>query len=155
LVGKDPKNIDFRRQWAFTYLATSRFQTEVDDLAAAVASAHEGIKIEEAVVADAPGDVSAQTTMALLQRQLGIAEAKWATKTDQPTDLQKEHWRSARAAYGKSLAVYQALQTAGKLPGADAAKPDELAAEIVKCDAALQAVPDQAAARPAAGSSVR
>ena len=49
-----------------------------------------------------------------------------------------EHWRSAKAAYGKSLAIYEDLRAKGKLSGGDANKLDELTAEIAKCDAAQQ-----------------
>ena len=140
LVERDGKNVDYRRQWAFTHLATSRFQAEADDLPAAVASAHEGIKIEEALVADAPADVSAQTTLALLYRQLGLAEAQWGGKAELPSEAARAHWQNARQAYAKCLAVYEGLKSKGKLAGADAAKPAELASEIAKCDAALRAL---------------
>ncbi len=139
LVGRDAKNVDFRRQWAFTYLATSRFQAEADELPASVASAHEGIKIEEALVADAPGDASAQTTLALLYRQLGLAEAQWGAKASRPNEPASEHWRNAREGFTKSLAVYEVLESTGKLTAADAGKPAELESEIAKCDAALRA----------------
>ncbi len=66
LVAADPKNGDFRRQWAFTYLKRSQFESEIDDLEAAIASALEGIKIDEALVAASPGNVAAQNTLALI-----------------------------------------------------------------------------------------
>ena len=74
----------------------------------------------------------------MLYNQLGITHAKWAAKPDLPKAGSNEHWTKAKEAYGKSLAVYQRLKDDGKLSAADAAKPDELAAEIAKCDAALQ-----------------
>jgi eukaryotic-like serine/threonine-protein kinase len=45
-------------------------------------------------------------------------------------------WREARSAYQRSLDVYVELRAKGALPEAEAGKPDELAREIVKCDAA-------------------
>jgi non-specific serine/threonine protein kinase/serine/threonine-protein kinase len=140
IVGIDPNNTDFRRQWAFTYMATGRFHNEINEFEQAVANLSEGIRIEEALVRDAPTDVSVQTTMALLFNQLGLTHAKWAGKSDLPKAKVHEHWSDAKDAYGKSLAVYQGLRNNGKLSAADAAKPDELAAEIAKCDAALQAL---------------
>ena len=137
-VTKDPKNNDFRRQWAFSYLALSRVQVELDDPAGAVASAVEGIRIDQALVADAPADASAQNTLALLYTQLGASHVRWATKADAPKEDQREQWLSAKTAYGKSLEIYQAMKTKGTLAGADAKKPDEIAAEIAKCDEALR-----------------
>ena len=134
IVAQSPTNFDFRRQWAFTHLATSRFENDANDPAAAIASAEEGIKIAEPLVADAPTEVSAKNTLAMLYLQLGASHAKLASMIATPA----EHWRSAKAAYRKSLAIYEDLRAQGKLSGGDAKKPDELAAEIAKCDAALQ-----------------
>jgi non-specific serine/threonine protein kinase/serine/threonine-protein kinase len=137
LVSKNPKNGDFRRQWAFSYLALSRVQVELDDPAGAVASALEGIRIDEALVADAPADVSAQNTLALLYTQLGASHVQRATKADAPKEDQREHWRNAKGAYTKTLEIYQTMKAKGTLAGADAKKPDEIAAEIARCDEAL------------------
>jgi hypothetical protein len=134
IVEQNPTNFDFRRQWAFTHLSTSRFENDANDPAAAVTSATEGIKIAEPLVADAPTEVSAKNTLAMLYLQLGASHVKWAGTVVSPG----EHWRSAKAAYGKSLAIYEDLRATGKLSAVDAKKPDELAAEIAKCDAALQ-----------------
>jgi len=138
LVAADPKNGDFRRQWAFTYLKRSQFEAEIDDIEAAIASALEGIKIDEALVAASPGNVAAQNTLALLYRQLGASHAKWAGKADAPKEVQSEQWRNAKAAYAKCLEIYQAMKAKGTLAGADAKKPEELAAEIARCDEALR-----------------
>lgn len=138
IVRKDPKNGDFKRHWAFAYLKKSQFQIEIDDPAGAVASAFEGIKIDEALLADSPADVSAQNTLALLYAQLGASHAKWATKADAPKEDQSEQWRHAKEAYRKALEIYQTMKAKGTLAGAEAKKPDEIAAEAAKCDEALR-----------------
>jgi non-specific serine/threonine protein kinase/serine/threonine-protein kinase len=137
LVEKDPKNDDFRRQWAFTYLKKSQFDLEIENLDAAVASALEGIKIDDALVAASPGNVAAQNTLALLYRQLGASHAKWAVKADAPKEMRSERWRHAKEAYGKCLEIYQSMKAKGTLSGVDAKKPEEIAAEIAKCDEAI------------------
>jgi non-specific serine/threonine protein kinase/serine/threonine-protein kinase len=131
LVTKDPINGDFRRQWAYTYLALSRFQVQANDLTAAVSSAQAGIKIEEALVTSSPTNVTARTTLALLERQLGDSYVALASKGN------KRQWEDAKEAYQKSLDVYQDLKNKGTLSAADSAKPEDLAKEIAKCDAAL------------------
>jgi tetratricopeptide (TPR) repeat protein len=137
IVAKDPKNTDFRRQCAFTHLAKSRFQLEVDP-EAAVVSAQEGIRIGEELAAASPADVAVQRTFAQLLTQLGAAHAKAAA-------ARPERWSDAKSAYARALTVYENLKAGGKLSGADARKPEELAAEISKCDAAISA--RQASAR--------
>lgn len=136
LVARDPKNPDLRRQWATTYLSLSRFQSQSDDLNGAVDSAAQGIKIAEALVAASPTNASASNALALIDLQLGAAHAALAAKTG-PRKGSPE-WRAARDAYQKSLEIFQEMKNKGTLKGADANKPDELAKEIAKCDAALR-----------------
>jgi tetratricopeptide (TPR) repeat protein len=130
IAAKDPKNTDFRRQWAFTYLAKSRLQLEINELAAAVASAREGIRIGEELAASSPADAAVQNTLALLFTQLGASHRKAATNDPQS-------WREAKTAYSEALAIYERLKASGKLSGADAGKPEELGGEIATCDAAM------------------
>ena len=137
LVLKDPKNDDFRKQWAIVYLATSRFQGEIDDPEGAAASALEGITITEALVAASPKNAGAQNTLAQFYSQLGASHVKWALKAETSKELQTEHWRRAKEAFGKSLGLYQDMKSKGTLSAADASKPDELASEIARCNAAL------------------
>ena len=130
IVTRDPKNTDFRRQWAFTHLAKSRFELEVDDPAAAVASAREGIRIGEELAASSPADAAVQNTLGLLFMQLGASHRKAATNDPRS-------WAAAKTAYSEALAIYERLKTSGKLSGADAGKPEELGREIANCDAAM------------------
>jgi tetratricopeptide (TPR) repeat protein len=131
LVAKDASNGDFRRQWAYTYLALSRFQVKASDLDNAVDNAQQGIKIDEVLVAVSPTNASARTTLAQLYRQLGDSHAALGAKGN------KQQWSAAKDAYQKGLDIYQDMKSKGTLRGADANKPDELAKEIAKCDAAL------------------
>jgi non-specific serine/threonine protein kinase/serine/threonine-protein kinase len=131
LTAKDPNNADFRRQWAYTYLALSRFQAKANDLNAAIESAQEGIKIDEVLVASSPANVAGRMTLALLYRQMGDCLAAVPAKGN------SQRWSTAKNAYEKSLEIYQGLKNQGTLAPADASKPDELAKEITKCEAAL------------------
>ncbi len=132
LVAKDSTNADFRRQWAYTYLALSLFQVKANDSYAAVESAQQGIKIDEALVASSPTNATARNTLALLYRQLGDSHAALGAKGN------KQQWSDAKDAYQKALDIYQEMRTKGTLTAADANKPDELAKEIVKCDAEIR-----------------
>jgi eukaryotic-like serine/threonine-protein kinase len=50
----------------------------------------------------------------------------------------REHWRTARELYARSLEVWQDMQKRGILTAEDAAKPEELARNIARCDASLR-----------------
>jgi tetratricopeptide (TPR) repeat protein len=132
LVTKDPGNGDFRRQWAYTYLALSRFQVKANDANAAIDSAQQGIKIDEALIASSPTNASARNTEAQLYRQLGDSHAALGAKGN------KQQWGDAKDAYQKALDTYQDMESKGTLSGADTAKPAELTKEIAKCDAVLK-----------------
>ncbi len=138
LVAQDPNNAEFRRQWAYAYLAMSRFHLEAGEVDNAVASATQGIKVEEVLVVASPTNTNAQNTLTLLYSQLGESEAKLASNTGTSIANQDDAWRAAKQAFQKSLDIYQAMKSKGTLAAADAGKADELAREIARCNAALQ-----------------
>jgi tetratricopeptide (TPR) repeat protein len=138
LNARDPNNADFRRQWAVVYFYLSRFQSETGDLNGAIENDLEGVKINEALVASSPTNVSARITLAQLEEKLGNYHAMLATSAGSSATGQTEQWRAAKQAYQKSLDIYQDLKVKGTLTVADVAKPGEVAQEIAKCDLALR-----------------
>lgn len=136
LVANDPSNADYRRHWATTYLLLSRFQSQANDLNGAVDSATRGIKIPEVLVAASPTNSGARNTLAQLDSQLGACHAALGARNG--TGKGSERWLAARDAYQKGLDIYQDMKSKGTLSGSDASKPDALAKEIAKCEAALK-----------------
>jgi non-specific serine/threonine protein kinase/serine/threonine-protein kinase len=134
LVAEDPANADSQSKWAYVYLAMSQVQAQTGDLSNAVGSALQGIKIDEALLAASPANALAHNTLAQLCAKLGNYHAQLAAKVDGGKQI--EHWRTARAAYERSLGIYQDMKSKGTLSAADATKPDELAREIAKCEGA-------------------
>jgi hypothetical protein len=131
-MAKDPINEDYQIKLASVYLAMSRVQSQADDLNGALDSVNQGIKIDEVLVAASPSNSGARNTLAQLYSQLGASHAALAEK-----GKQTEHWRAAKDAYQKSLDIYQDMKSKETLSGADAGKPEEIAKEMAKCDAAL------------------
>ena len=133
LRAKDPSNTDFQRLLAICYLYQARYLARANDVDAAVRSDEEGIKIEEPLVASAPQNAAAQTTLAQLYADLGKTEETAASSSSK-----KDKWLEARNSCQKSLTLYQDMKAKGTLAPTDANKPNELAGEIAKCDAALK-----------------
>jgi tetratricopeptide (TPR) repeat protein/tRNA A-37 threonylcarbamoyl transferase component Bud32 len=52
----------------------------------------------------------------------------------------RQHWSTARVLNAQSLEIWQEMKRRGMLTADDAAKPEEIAAEISRCDAALRAL---------------
>ncbi|MDX6528795.1 MAG: eukaryotic-like serine/threonine-protein kinase [Blastocatellia bacterium] len=133
LVAVDPANAGLSAQ---VYLATSRVQSQAGDLNGALDSALQGTRIVEPLVATSPTNIFARNTLAQLYSQVGASRAALAIKTG--ASKQTAEWQAAKDAYQKSLDIYLDMKSKGTLSGADAAKPDEVAKEIAKCDAVLQ-----------------
>jgi len=133
LVAKDPINEDYQIKLASVYLAMSRVQSQAGDLNGALDSVNQGIKIDEVLVAASPTNSTARNTLAQLYSQLGASRAALAEK-----GRQMEHWRAAKAAYQKSLDLYQDMKAKGKLAPADASTPEEISREIARCNEALK-----------------
>jgi non-specific serine/threonine protein kinase/serine/threonine-protein kinase len=135
LVKEDPANADSQSKWAYVCLAMSQVQAQAGDLSSAVETDLQGIKIDEALLAASPVNALARSTLAQLYDKLGGYDTQLAAKMD--NGKQTEEWRAAKAAFEKSLGIYQDMKSRGTLSAADAAKPDELASEIARCNAAL------------------
>jgi tetratricopeptide (TPR) repeat protein len=69
---------------------------------------------------------------------LAKAYGALATSRNVPPAEQREHWLATRDMYARSLEIWQDMQKRGILTGEDAAKPQEIAREISKCDAFLR-----------------
>ncbi|MEY2512179.1 MAG: eukaryotic-like serine/threonine-protein kinase [Verrucomicrobiota bacterium] len=138
LVAEDPANSDSKSKWAYVCLAMSQVQAKTGDLSAAVESDLQGIKIDEALLAASPVNALARNTLAQLYYKLGGYDAQLAIKMD--GEKQTEEWRAAKAAYERSLGIYQEMKSKGTLNAADASKPDEIANDIAKCDLALKSI---------------
>ncbi len=135
LVAEDPANADSQSKWAYVCLAMSQIQAKTGDLNNAVASALQGIKIDETLLAASPVNALARNTLAQLYDKLGGYDAQLAAKMN--GEKQTEEWRAAKTAYERSLGIYREMKSKGTLSAADASKPDELEDDIAKCDLAL------------------
>jgi tetratricopeptide (TPR) repeat protein len=134
LAVEDPANSDTQAKWAYVCLATSRTLGETGDWNGAIDSAHQGIKIAEALLRSSPTNAAARKTLAQLDLQCGLAHTAEAASSSSP----KDQWLAAREDYQKSLALYVEMKSRGTLAVTDTNKPDELSADIARCDAALK-----------------
>jgi hypothetical protein len=68
---------------------------------------------------------------------LGYAHAAQGSNPAVARDARLGHWREAKARFQAGHAFYAEMRDRGTTTGEEAAKPDVLASEIVKCDVAL------------------
>jgi tetratricopeptide (TPR) repeat protein len=134
LVTEDPANADSQAKWAYVCLATSRTLGESGDWNRAIESANQGIRIADALLKSSPANAAARKILAQLDLQCGLAHTAVASASTSP----KDQWLAAREDYQKSLALYIEMKSKGTLAVTDTNKPDELSADIARCDAALK-----------------
>ena len=68
---------------------------------------------------------------------LGYAHGALGSNPAVAREAQLGHWREAKARFQAGHAFYAEMRDRGATTGEEAAKPDAIAREIAKCDAAL------------------
>jgi serine/threonine protein kinase len=132
-----PKILHLRYRIVFAHAGISRMQAKLGDQAIALTECNK----TKTLLNDIPLDpnLAWQNSMrGHLYMYLGQAHAALATSKDVNTAEQRQHWHSARSMYTQSLDTWKEMKRRGILPGEDATRAEEVAREIVKCDAALK-----------------
>ena len=138
LSRKDPTDTHLRRHQGMAYLKLSEFLSDSGKVAEAIDNVQETIRINEALIAINPKNTLAINSLPLGYNQLGKCHTLLATAGNSGTDKRMDHWRQAKDCYKKSLDIWRAMKREGTLPALDAAKQDEAAREIARCDEALK-----------------
>jgi serine/threonine protein kinase len=88
------------------------------------------------VTAD-PENMVYRRNLGLSFTKVALSHTSRAEDPKRPAGARSAHWREARALFREALDVFSDLRERGALRPADAGKPDELAAEVARCDEAL------------------
>jgi tetratricopeptide (TPR) repeat protein len=104
----------------------------------ALALLNQSVRLFEPVIAADPTSKYTQAQVAGYEEGFGYAHAALASDRSRPREARQEHWREARARFQSAYAFWKGMRDEGIALGADAARPEALAAEIAKCDAALR-----------------
>ena len=137
LSAKSPSNTTVRYNLGLSYLKRSSFLSDSGDATNAIENANEAAKIGDALLRIDANNAAARTLLALSDEELGKCNALLATKATTSSNERTDDWRKARDWYQKGLDLFLDMKGKDTLNGANARKPDELAKEIAKCDAAL------------------
>jgi tetratricopeptide (TPR) repeat protein len=92
------------------------------------------LSAEEHCIRD-PQNARTRRDLADAYQSMAINRLNTSTKSNGQNML-----REARSWFEKSFGIWQDMKNKGTLSGADAGKPDELAKELARCDAALERV---------------
>jgi non-specific serine/threonine protein kinase/serine/threonine-protein kinase len=96
-------------------------------------------KLFEPVLAADPGGGNARSMQIGNTEGFGHAFAALASDRRLPRETRLRHWREARSRFQEAYAFWVDMREKGAAVAADASRPEKLAREIAKCDAALGA----------------
>lgn len=130
LLADSPQSIRIRHHGVLLRAYIGEMQAKLGKREAALAECAQAT----ALLDDMPEDPTSSWQSSVRgQVYMHLAEAYSALATSDK-DEQREHWRSARNMYARSLETWQEMKRRGILTGEDAAKPDEVSREIARLD---------------------
>ena len=142
----DPSDVDVRRDLAVAFGNIANVLAEMDDHDGAVSGYQQALEVFEGLLADDPTDGEAQRDVLQCYEMLGAESARCGARAEAPAEEQLEHWRQAREWYQRSLSIWVDMRERGMLTAPESGTPDEIMAEIAKCDAAIAGLEQNAEA---------
>ena len=136
VIAANPTNSRARDDVASIHAAIGKALAATGDFSGAIAAYEKAIPLAEEVSKQAPTNAKYRARLAQRYAELGRLPREFAAA--QP-GASKEHLQRARHHLARSAAVWQELREKKILLPADAHKPDEVARELVICEAALSA----------------
>ena len=130
-----PESLGSRLRLAVSRAGVGRAQARLGDRAAALEECRHTIALLGETVDD-PTNAGQRGMRAQAYTYLGEAYAALAASRKTPPAEAKGHWLAAREMYRQSLKVWEDMRGRGILSVTDAGKPEEVAREIARCDAA-------------------
>ena len=137
LLADDPENLTYQYGLCLAEAEVAHMEAKAGNLDLALEQCRKSTGRLEAAVDD-PTSTYYRGLRARTYGYIGDAYAAVASAAATPADQAREHWRTARMMYERSLHIWQDLRTRGILAGDDATKPEELARQIARCNAALE-----------------
>ena len=104
----------------------------------ALASYREALAIDEALVAADPTSAEARRDLAVTYSDLGDVYPKMATAETPSGNESLSRYREARTWYRRCLHLLTAMQDEGVLAASDANWLEATAAQVAKCDVAIE-----------------
>ena len=132
----DPANLQAQKDFAWASTSLGELLARNGDTDEAFVLLRRAAKLLEPVVAANPADVNTRSQVAGIAE--GLAHAHVALGSDRTLAhaTRLSHWREARARFQDAYAFWKEMRDKGVTTGADLARPEALALEIAKCDAA-------------------
>jgi non-specific serine/threonine protein kinase/serine/threonine-protein kinase len=119
------------------YGGVGQMQARLGERAAALAELSRAIELLDGIAPD-PASGTRSSLRGQVYMRVAAAHAALGVSGRLGATERREHWQTARDLYARSLAVWQEMQQRGILTAEDAAKPQDAARELARCDASLR-----------------
>jgi eukaryotic-like serine/threonine-protein kinase len=133
----DPTNELSQRFLGFGYGEVGRLLVKKGDVTGGLDDLRKALTILKSLSSADRNNNFALSGLAGAYSGMGLAHAALATTRNARVEQQLEHWHEARSWYQKGLDVWLDMRSRGALARVDADKPQEMAGEIARCDAAI------------------
>jgi eukaryotic-like serine/threonine-protein kinase len=137
MAAADPANGQYRSALGSVYQRFGAMEAEVGDVDAALTHLRKALAIHEAVRAADPSNAISQAFIADSAAGLGNAYSRLASTAATSRRDRIRYLMEARSWYQRGYDVWLELRKRGTTTGDEAARPDDLAHDIARCDAAL------------------
>jgi serine/threonine protein kinase/tetratricopeptide (TPR) repeat protein len=134
----DPSNARARDDVSSVLGEIGKALAATGDPKGAVDTLMKAIALAEPLSSQNPTNAKLRTRLAERYFELGKIYMQLARDGGSPAGDARSQWQRARDYLGRSLACWTQLRDSGKLVPLNAGKPDEVTAEIAKCDAVLR-----------------
>lgn len=138
LLRGDPERFETRSDLAEMHDAMGRLLDKTGQTSGALRSFEQAMAFAESVVTRDPQNIRARGRLAEIYSDIGRGYGKLAEQHDSSVIDRKANLRNARDWQQKSFELWWDLKNKSALREIDAGKPNEIAAEIAKCEAALK-----------------
>jgi len=137
LARADPANLQAQSDLALACTKLGTSVAQEGDTEEAFRLLNRAAKLLEPVVARDSANLNTRSHVADYNIGLGYVHAALGSNPAVARDARLGHWREAKARFQAGHAFWAEMRDSGATTGEEAAKPDALAREIAKCEAAL------------------
>jgi tetratricopeptide (TPR) repeat protein len=137
LAAADPANGQYRSALGSVYQRFGAMQAEVGQVDTALAYLRRALAIQESVLAKDPSNAMSRAFIADSAAGLGNVYSKLASSAARSRHDRIRYLLEARSWYQRGYDLWLELRKRGSTTGDEAARPDDLARDIARCDAAL------------------
>lgn len=135
LLTEDPQNEEFRQIVATVETELCASLIRAGKAPEAITRLNKSLAVLQKLTADSPSDEIARFRIAVVYEYLGKSFAALTSDKNSPVYL--TNLKQSREFFQKSFDIYKDFRDSGKTVGDEAAKVDEIAAEIAKCNEAI------------------